>query len=256
MKLLLLGATGELGRECLRAALAAGYEVRAASRQSRAQPGIEWVRVDLVSDDGVREAVRGMNAVIFAAGDPRAHRALELDGLRRLAEASQAAGVDHLIFVSIVGVDRIPVPYYATKLAAEEALARSGVPHTILRATQFHSFVDRIFRALAGFPLILPLPRGFQVQPVATTDVAARLLRCLTEGPRGRVPDFGGPEIFDLRAAAELWLRTHGRRKPIWSIPLPGQAAAAFRAGANTNPTGEKGTVRFADWLAAQPPRA
>lgn len=249
MKVLLLGGSGHLGRDFLQAALSARHEMRVASRQARAMPGVEWVRLDLRSQDGLVAAVAGVEAVVFAAGDPRRHREVEIDGLWRLATAALAAGVPHLVFVSIVGVDRIPIPYYRTKLEAEQLLANCGMPHSILRATQFHAFIDGIFATLARLPFVLPLPRGFHVQSVATEDVAARLLRCLADGPRGLLPDYVGPEVLTLRAAAEMWRASRRIRKRLLEFPAPGKAAAALRKAANTNPNGERGSITWGNWL-------
>lgn len=243
MTVLLLGGTGHLGRACIPLAEAAGHRLRLARRP----------QVDLRTGAGIAEAVRGADAIVFAAGDPKRHRQVEVEGLRRLVEAALQAQIPHLIFVSIVGVDRIPIPYYRSKVAAEALLGASGLGHTILRATQFHSFIDAIFSGLARFPFILPLPRGFHVQPVATPEVAARVVQCLADGPRGLLPDYGGPQVFTLREAAEAWRRFRGVRKRIVEIPVPGAAAAALRAGANTNPAGELGRGTWAQWLAESP---
>ena len=95
-----------------------------------------------MTGEGLAAAVADVDVVIHAASDPRGDPAADEEGTRRLAAAARAAGVGHVVYVSIVGIDRIPFPYYARKLAAERALAASGQPYSILRATQFHSFVD------------------------------------------------------------------------------------------------------------------
>jgi hypothetical protein len=101
-----------------------------------------------------------------------------------------AAGGDrHVIYVSIVGVDRHPFAYYRTKLEAERMLEQSGRHWTIQRATQFHDLVDRF--------LTLPVSAKtshLRFQPVATDDVSARLAELVAAGPSGRAPDFGEPD--------------------------------------------------------------
>ena len=140
------------------------------------------------------------------------------------------AGVGHLVYVSIVGIDRIPFPYYARKLAAERALQASGQPYSILRATQFHSFVDFLLRRSAGAaPLVMPLPAGYHMQSVDIGDVAERLLRAIADGPRGLLPDYGGPERLTVREAARLWKEARGVRKPI--CRFPGSAPRRRRSG-------------------------
>lgn len=257
MKILLTGGTGGLGREVVRAAEAAEHTVRIASRRARpddAPPAREWARMDLETGAGVREALDGVDAVIHAASDPRRHAIVDVEGTRRLAEAARAAGTAHLVYVSIVGIDRIPFAYYRSKLAAEQVVAASGVPHSILRITQFHSFVQTMLAGLARTPLVLPVPAGFRFQSVDTGEAADRLIRAVQDGPGGRLRDFGGPEVLAFGEMAAAWKDARGIRKPAVPLPLPGLVAAAFRAGmATLREGGDTGTVRWEDWLRDHP---
>ena len=257
MNVLVTGGTGTLGREVVRALSAAGHRAVTMSRQTAPDPASapRWATADIVTGEGLAAAVADMDAIVHAASDPRGDPAADEDGTRRLAAAARAARVRHLVFVSIVGIDRIPFPYYARKLAAERALADSGQPHSILRATQFHSFIDFLFRkAAAAVPLVMPLPAGYHVQSVGLEDVAARLLRAIADGPKGLLPDFGGPERMTAREAARLWQDARGVRKPL--VPFPGINAAsrAFRAGHNTlpadTPPENRGQLSWREWLA------
>jgi len=256
MRVLVTGGTGVLGREVASVAEAAGHTVRVGSRGPR-RAGIpaarEWAVMELASGAGMDEAVANVDAVIHAASDPKRSQA-DVNGTRALVEACRRGGVGHLVYVSIVGIDRIPVRYYQHKLAAEEVVAGGGVPWSILRATQFHPFIDQLLGAASRVPLVMPLPAGFQVQSVDVAEVAHRLLRCVDEGPGGHLPDFGGPEAMTLRDAAREWRAVRRVKKPLLSIPLPGRAAAALRAGANTVPSGEHGTLGWRDWLHAHAP--
>ncbi len=250
MRVLVTGGTGTLGRYVVRAALEHNHTVRVQSRspQSNSAPA-EWARADLATGEGVREAVGGVDAIIHAASDPRKPQAVDVAGSRRLLEAAREAGVAHLVYVSIVGVEEIPFSYYRAKAEAERLVAESGVPYSILRATQFHSFVDQIIRTAARVPLALPLPTDFRVQSVAAEEVAARLVRVLNGGSGGRLPDFGGPEVMTLGEAAEVWKRARSVRKPVVNVPLFGGLAAGFRAGQNTVSEGEHGVVGWEAWL-------
>ena len=256
MNVLITGSTGTLGRHLARAALSSGYAVRVQSRRLPPGGGAEvshsWAQADLVSGEGVREAVGGMDAVIHAASDPRRPQAVDVVGTKRLVEAARQADVGHLIYVSIVGVDKLPYAYYRAKMEAEGLVVASGLPFSILRATQFHAFVDRLIASAARIPFVLPLPTDFRVQRVAADEVAARLVRALGAGPAGRLPDFGGPEVMTLEAAARVWKRVSEVHKPVAPLPLVGGLAAGFRAGHNTAPEGELGSVRWETWLRAR----
>src|SRR5688572_23397069 len=190
-----------------------------------------WATADIVTGEGLAAAVADMEVILHAASDPRGDPAADEAGTRRLAAAARAAHVRHLVFVSIVGIDRIPFPYYARKLAAERALAASGQPYSILRATQFHSFVDVLFRkAASAVPWVMPLPAGYHVQSVGLEDVAARMLRAIADGPNGLLPDFGGPERMTARAAARIWQAARGVGKPLVPFPSISATSRGFRA--------------------------
>jgi len=215
----------------------------------------QWARANLVTGEGLADAVAGVDAIIHAASDPRGDLTVDEHGTRRLAEVARTSGVRHLVYVSIVGIDRIPFPYYARKLAAEHVLAESGVPFSILRATQFHSFIDMLLgRAARAAPLVMPLPAGFHVQSVDVRDVALRLLRALDDGPLGLLPDYGGPEHLTAWEAARRWKRARGIRKPLVPFPWFDPASTAFRAGHNTLAADarpeQRGQLSWSQWLA------
>jgi uncharacterized protein YbjT (DUF2867 family) len=254
MKVLVTGASGGLGRQLLGEARPPGMALRAFSRRARAggAGGVDWRVGDLGSGEGVVEAVAGVDVVIHAASDPRSGGALDAVGTARLLEAAAAAGVGHVVYVSIVGIDEIPHRYYRQKLAAERVVAAGAVPWSILRVAQFHSYIAWQIARAARVPLVLPLPLRYQFQSVATGDVARRLLRCLADGPHRRLRDFVGPEVMTLEQAATAWKEVKGVRKPLVNLPLPGRVAAAFRAGKNTAPGGERGSLPWRDWLLAR----
>lgn len=255
MRILLTGGTGTLGGEVVRAAEGAGHTVRIASRRARpadVPPAREWARMDLETGEELAGALAGVDAVVHAASDPKRHAGVDVEGTRRLVEAARAAGTAHLVYVSIVGIHRIPFPYYRSKLAAEQIVADGGVPHSILRATQFHPFVETMIAGAARTPLVLPLPTAFRFQSVATDEVAERLVRAVERGPGGRLPDFGGPEVLRLGEMARAWKAARGVARPVLPLPLPGLVAAAFRAGfATLGADGERAKQRWADWLRA-----
>lgn len=252
MKVLVTGGAGSLGRSLVRALAREGHAARVMSRRARpagAAEGVEWANADLVTGEGLAAAVEGAEAVVHAASDPRRAEAVDVGGTRRLLEAARAAGVAHLVYISIVGVDEIPFGYYRRKLAAERLVESSGVPYSVLRATQFHSLVDFLLTQAARVPLVMPLPTDFKFRSVAESEVAGRLSACVGAGPRGRLADFGGPRVQTLGEMARAWKGARGVTKRVVRLPLPGAVAAAFRAGKNTAPDGERGTTGWEEWL-------
>jgi uncharacterized protein YbjT (DUF2867 family) len=253
MKVLVTGGGGALGRRLVRLLTAGGHAARVMSRRKPARDapdGVEWARADLSTGEGVDAAVGGVEAVIHAASDPRNAEAVDVGGTRRLCGAARAAGVSHLVYISIVGVDELPFGYYRRKLAAEAVVESSAVPHSILRATQFHTLVDFLLTQAARVPLLMPLPTDFKFQSVDDAEVAGRLAACVGAGPRGRLPDFGGPAVLTLGEMAREWKRARGVGKKVVNVPIPGALARAFRAGKNTAPGGERGVTSWEEWLA------
>jgi uncharacterized protein YbjT (DUF2867 family) len=242
---LVTGGTGTLGRPLVEDLRARGHEVRVLSR--RAQHGV--CVGDLASGVGVRAAVAGAELVVHCASDTRRLGRSDLEQTRNLIGAS--AGVRHLVYVSVVGVDLIPLGYYRRKLSCERELEGSGRPFTTLRCTQFHELIARLLRA-AGRLRVAPLPLDFQFQPVGALDVAHRLCDVVTAEPTGGVAQFGGPEVLGLSEMVAAWRATHaGRPGAPWHLPVPGRVADAFRDGLNTCPDDAGGTQRWRDFVAA-----
>ena len=158
-----------------------------------------------------------------------------------LVRAAARAGVTHLVHISVVGADRVPVVsgidralfgYFASKLAAEEVISGSGLGWTTLRATQFHDLALTTARQMAKLPVV-PVPVGFRFQPVEAAEVADRLVELAVSEPAGLVPDLAGPTAYPMSALVRSYLRACGVRRPILPVYLPGRAARALRHGAN-----------------------
>ncbi len=254
-RVLITGGTGVLGSDLVPRFAGAGYTVRIMSRRSRSadrdQAG-EWAQAQLATGEGLAEAVSGADVIVHAASSPfRRTEAVDVSGTARLLEQAREAGVSHFFYISIVGIDRIPLGYYKRKLAAEASIEQGGVPSSILRATQFHTLIDMQLRALLRFPIGLA-PSDFRFQPIDPGEVADRVLEYVEVGPSGRLPDLGGPEVSILGDLARTWSQIRGLRRRVIRLPLPGKIAAGFRQGFNTTPEGKYGQVTWADWVAPQ----
>lgn len=253
---LVTGATGTLGRILLPTLCQAGVHVRAMSRRPGSHPTADWAVADLGSGEGLAAAVTGVDAVVHLASAPnQGRRTAEVDvaGTRRLAVAAAEAGVRHLVYVSIVGVDRVPLGYYRIKLAAEAEVSRGAVPWTVLRATQFPQLMDGMLKTLArsGFLLV---GRRMVSQPVHPQDVAKRIVDRIAAGPLCGIEEFGGPEVLDGDRVARQWRAARGLRRPIVPLWLPGRTVRAVQAGALTTTAQPTGSLTWADYLAATYP--
>ncbi|BDU09103.1 SDR family oxidoreductase [Nocardia cyriacigeorgica] len=246
---LITGGTGALGKLIVERLRSTEHEIRVLSRR----PGAGTHVGDLQTGAGVAEAAAGADLIIHAASDFRASGRHDLRQTENLLAAAGEAR--HLLYVSIVGIDRIPLGYYQRKLACERAIIDSGIPHTILRATQFHELIAFALRTVERWPLA-PLPLEFRFQPVAAADVATRAAELIADDPLGRTPDFGGPELFTLAELTEAWRRAYGRPRHTIRLPLPGKVARAYRAGHNTCPDHRDGTQTWAQYLDSAPAAA
>ncbi|MER5865346.1 NAD(P)H-binding protein [Kitasatospora sp. NPDC002040] len=249
--MLVTGATGVLGREVLARVRRLGVPVRALTRRAElpVTEGVEWVRGDLLTGAGLAAAFAGVGTVIHCATDIR-HPKNDLPGFERMLAAAKAAGVGHVVNISIVGVDRIPYFYYRIKLAGERLLADSGIGWTNLRATQFPTLLNAAFGVLSRLP-VLVVPAGTDCQPVDQGEVADRLVELAQGAPVGQAPDLGGPKVYRAEQLAEGWLRAAGKRRRVLAVRLPGGAAAGFRSGALTTPNAD-GVRTWEEYLAAE----
>jgi len=215
------------------------------------------VAVDLSTGAGLRDGLAGAGAVIDAsnrAGGVRRAGPVMIEGTRRLLDAAALEGVEHHVAISIVGIDRVPMPYYRAKLAQERIVEEGSVPWSLVRATQFHPLLEALFAytARAG---VIPASR-FGVQPVDAL-VAARVLVDAAElGPRGHLEPVAGPQIAPLGELARSWARARDRRVLGVALPLPLAMRRPLMAGALTTQRGISGGPSFETWLEHRSPSA
>src|SRR5919107_4560183 len=263
---LVTGGTGHLGRDLV-ARLKGSYRVRVLARSPGSDPNVEWVRGDLASGKGIADVLAGSQTVIHAATlSPAARRGyfvprdlwsspadVDRYGTARLLEGAAAAGVGHIVYLSIVGIDKPRVPYLRRKLEAENLVRSGQVPWSIARATQFHWLQDRLLGRMARLPLV-PRPANLPMEPVDTTDFADYLVQTVRNGPGGRLADFGGPEVLTFAEAFDQWRHIRAHQVRTLPFPLPrglrNGAAAMFLTG----PGSRRGTVTWADWLRSHDP--
>ena len=253
--ILVTGGTGTLGRLVVRRLQDAGCNVRVLSRRHReAADGIEFVTGDLATGEGIEPAVDGVGSIVHCAGSAKGDE----DKARNLVQAALQAGAQHLVYISVVGAERIPVVsgvdramfgYFGSKRAAEKVVEDSGLPWTTLRATQFHDLILTVVQQMAKLPVV-PVPAGFRFQPVDADEVAARLVELTLGKPAGLVPDMGGPRVYGVADLLRGYLRASKRRRLIVPVWLPGKAARVFRDGANLAPEQAVGNRIWEEFLA------
>ena len=251
MQILLTGATGRLGQALRPRLRADGHVVRAASTSPPPNDDgdPEWAELDLATGEGIEAAMDGVDVVVHAASAPTGDtEAVDVAGTERVLDAAADAGVSNVVYPSIVGIEDIPYSYYDAKLAAERAIEDSDVPHTILRATQFHEFVADILDTVSWLP-VWPLPTKMQIQPVAVGEVADVLVDHAVPEPQDRMAPMGGPEVHTVGDLTRRYRDARGLRRPVVRLPIPTATFGAFREGKATRPDRAVGTVTWAEWL-------
>lgn len=256
-QVLVTGGTGTLGRHVMPRLLEAGCSVRVLSRHSGApQVGVVYMNGDLSTGEGVAAAAQGAEIILHLAGSNKGDE-IKTQNLIHALKAS-GANVRNLVYISVVGADRVPVVsgidramfgYFAAKRASEQLVMESGMPWTILRATQFHELVFGVAQASAKLPVV-PVLAGISFQPVAADEVGARLAQLTLAAPSGLAPEFGGPRIYPMSELVREYLQANHLRRPMMPIWQPGQAARAHRQGANLTPDHAVGVQTWEQFLA------
>ena len=251
---LLTGGTGTLGRLVVPILQDAGCKVRVLSRRSH-EPGdgIEYLTGDLLKGEGIEPAVDGAEIILHLAGGPNAKG--DDEATRNLVRAASRAGAQHLVYISVIGADRVPLGYFRNKLGAERAVADSGLPWTTLRAAQFHDLVLTVMQAMSRLPVI-PVPGGLRFQSVDSGEVAARLVELTLDKPAGLVPDLAGPKVYGMDELIRGYLRARGKRRLLVPVRMPGRAGRAYRSGENLSLEGTAvGKRTWEDFLVERPRR-
>lgn len=229
---LVTGASGDLGRHVVRQLVEAGHSTRRLVHRARPpQPGVDDRPGDLRTGEGLERAVEGVDAVIHCATNPFRPKRVDVEGTGRLLGVLRAvAPAAHLIYPSIVGIDGHPYFYYRAKAAAERLIADGSIAWSVQRATQFHELLIRALRPSDRLPFAV-IPGRLRFQPMAGSEAAERLVQLVAEGPSGRVPDIGGPEIREAVDLARAYRRSIGKAPRVVALPLAGAVATAFRRG-------------------------
>ncbi len=244
MKIAVAGGTGVVGRWAVEAVRADGHEAIVIARS---------VGLDLVTGDGLDVALAGVDTVIDAtnvasSGKRRSSEFFEATA-RTLMRTAVAAGVRHIVALSIIGIDRVPYGYYRGKLRQEEILRESPVPVSILRAAQFHEFAGQYLATMPG-PVVF-VPR-WRAQPVAAREVGTALAT-IAAGDPVAMSELAGPREEIMADMIRQVVRARGDRRLVVSARLPGAVGKAMAAGGGLpDQPGLRGMQTFAHWLTEQ----
>jgi uncharacterized protein YbjT (DUF2867 family) len=213
MKIVVIGGTGRIGSKTVSILRQGGHEVVAASPQGG---------INTITGEGLKEAVAGAQVVVDLANSPSFEdqavlKFFETSG-RNLLAAETAAGVKHHVALSIVGTDRTPDnSYFRAKVAQEKLIKDSGIPYTIIRATQFMEFLGAIAASGADGNTVRISPGLFQ--PIAADDVAVFVAEVALAAPRNGIIEIAGPEQAPFDEIVARYLKAVGDPRKVVRDP-------------------------------------
>ena len=212
MKVVVIGGTGLIGSKTVAILRQSGHEVVAASPQSG---------VNTVTGAGLKEVMAGTQVVIDLANSPSFEDKVVLEFFetsgRNVLAAEAAAGVRHHVALSIVAIDRTDNGYFRAKVAQEKLIVASGIPYTIIRATQFMEFLRGIADSSADGNVVR-LPTCL-FQPIAADDVAANVADVAAAAPRNGIVEIAGPERAPFSQIITRYLKAVGDPRQVVSDP-------------------------------------
>ncbi|AWJ86512.1 NmrA family transcriptional regulator (plasmid) [Azospirillum sp. TSH58] len=250
MKIVVIGGTGLIGSKLVQTLRERGHDALAASPKTG---------VNTITREGLAQAIDGAAVVVDVTNAPVWEDKAVLDFFetsgRNLLAAEAAAGVRHHVALSIVGSERLPDNgYFRAKVAQECLIKASGIPHTILRATQFFEFVGGIAQSATVGGEIRLSPA--LIQPIASDDVVAALAEVALASPVNGTLEVAGPEAIPLDELVRRFLQaTKDTRKVVPDIHARyfGDVLNDQSLTPGRNP--RLGAIRFEDWLGRQTAR-
>lgn len=247
MKIVVIGGTGLIGSKLVKNLRERGHDVLAAAPNTG---------VNTITREGLAEAMDGAQIVVDVANAPvwedkAVLEFFETSG-RNLLAAEAAAGVRHHVALSIVGSERLPDNgYFRAKVAQENLIKASGIPYTILRATQFFEFVGGIAQAGTVDDEICVSPALFQ--PIASDDVAAALADVAVAPPVNGTVEVAGPEAIPLDEVVRRYLRaTQDTRKVVPDVHARYFGSVLDDQSLTPGVNARIGAIRFEDWVGQQ----
>ncbi|MCY1483965.1 NAD(P)H-binding protein [compost metagenome] len=245
MKIVVIGGTGLIGSKLAKHLRERGHDVLAASPSTG---------VNSITREGLAQAMDGAQVVVDVANAPVWEDQAVLDffetSSRNLLAAEAAAGVRHHVALSIVGSERLPDSgYFRAKVAQENLIKASGIPYTILRATQFFEFVSGIAQSFEVGSELHVSPA--LIQPMASDDVAAILADVSLEAPLNGTLEVAGPEALPIDELIRRFLRaTQDTRKVVPDVHARYFGARLDDQSLTPGKNPRLGSIHFEDWLA------
>ncbi|TCL76055.1 SDR family oxidoreductase [Rhizobium sp. BK251] len=245
MKMVIIGGSGLIGSKVAETLKLKGHEVIAASRRNG---------IDAVTGEGIAEALKNADVLVDVSNSPSFEDQAVLEFFQKsttnLVKAGKEAGIHHFVALSVVGTDRLPGNgYFRAKLAQETIIRNSGIPYTIVRATQFLEFLDAIaYTATTGDEV--RVSTGF-LQPIAASDVAGFVAEAALAKPLTGILEIAGPERFPMNEVVKDYLALKGDSRTVVGDPEAEYFGSKLQPGSLVSDENPKlGATTLKKWLA------
>ncbi|UJR12671.1 hypothetical protein I4U23_016845 [Adineta vaga] len=245
VKVLIVGGTGPVGQAISKIFLSNQTPFLIGSRNPKAinndnvgsQLTSNWIYMDLKKNEGINKSIDDdVDTILYLASLPEETingQPIDITLTKNLLDSIPKKNIKHFIYISIVGIDKMSFSYYKGKLECERLIKESGIPYTILRATQFHDLVEYMGNCLVNYPRDIA-SKAAKIQPIQTDAVAMELAKIVKESPLNSTYDIGGRKIYTMREIADSLLEVHHEKKPAIDMPMIDEILNDFAEGYNT----------------------
>lgn len=247
MKILVIGGKGLIGTKLVNQLKKLGHEVTSASRSSG---------VDTVTGNGLESALKNIDVVVDVANSPSFEDKAVMEFFEKsgfnIAAAEKAANIKHHIALSVVGTDRLSESgYFRAKIAQENSIRASGIPYTIVRATQFFEFLNYLAESSTNGEKVT-ISSAF-MQPMAANDVAELLAEIVEEKPLNNIIEIAGPERIRLSDMIQTYLHAiKDPRRVVADSHTPYSGAILEEETLVPEFTPRLGKMTFNEWFESQ----
>lgn len=251
MRIAVIGATGQTGRLVIERIARSGHEVVAISRGGVAVPGaVDAIAADVVTGEGLGGAFDECDVIVDVLNTKNfLDTRIFTIGAKNIIAEAERDGVGRAVVLSVVGAEHSNFQYHQRKVEQERIYRASALDATIVRATQYYSFLTSFFEngsTVGAIPVFL----GARFQPVAVEEVADLIATTAVNGLGDA--EIAGPKVWVSRELAKAWQTETRARGVIVNGPFPPKLLDFFRSGENLSDTAMQGAVTFQEWLSAR----
>lgn len=252
-EILITGGTGTLGMEIVRQLLTKKCQVTILSTKNNPELpiGVRTLKADLTDKNSLDNVFKDYQIIIHCASNPLDSENVDIKGTMNLLQSINHKVSPHIVYISIVGIDKSSHTYYHNKYEVEKMIEKSRFPWTIIRITQFHDFVlHRIINSLDNdVDSTFKVPKKMTFQSIATKDAAEIISDVVANDPKYSIITLGGPEVLDIKEMVKAYLDAASRSDKIEESVTDNSFYKIFTTGINLCPEKSVGNIKWKDYI-------